>query len=613
MKGREIIFRYFKIIVILISLYNSSYAADGDQFIDITSKAGINFTHKGFMYIGGIVVADFNGDGYTDIYITNGIDTLGVDYPNQLYINNGNLTFTERALSAGVADMNEMNQGWGAVAGDIDNDGDMDIYVSNYKNDFFDSFSSVNKLFLNDGNANFRDVTEAAGVGDPGPSTSAAMADIDNDGFLDIYVLNRTQVKDDYANTLYRNNGDGTFTDITVASGTGDLGTGLAVGFFDYDNDRFMDIYVVNEFERDVLYHNNRDGTFTNTESVLNIPFGAGMGVDFSDIDNDGDQDIYIANLWTDFLIMNNGDGTFSYDAATLPETDNTMAWGVTFFDYNNNGWEDVVNGSMIWPDNYGEVNVFYLNNADGSFTETAASFGIAEGGDGRASAIADFNNDGYMDIIMMNVLRGNPMGTPILYINNNIDYNYITIRLQGTFSNRNGIGAKIKVEAGSSVQIKEVTAGSSFASMNTLDIGFGLMRAAIVDKITVYWPSGNVQVLTNVTPNQIMTITEPDELTVVGVEDEGEPLLSSYALQQNYPNPFNPVTTIRYNLELSSKVELIVYDISGREVARLVDSNISAGEHSVEWDASEIASGLYIYQLKTDSYSETKKMILLK
>ncbi|MCH8929089.1 MAG: VCBS repeat-containing protein [Candidatus Marinimicrobia bacterium] len=598
--------RKFSIIVLFISFLSSGFAVAGGTFTDITEKAGIKFTHQGFMYIGGIVAADFNGDGYTDIYITN-----GEGYPNQLYINNKDLTFTETAQTAGVADMNE---GWGAVAGDIDNDGDLDIYLSNFRTEF-DTFPSVNRLFLNDGNGIFTDVTEAAGVGDPGPSTSVAMADINNDGFLDIYVLNRSFLNVDNPNTLYLNNGDGTFTDITVASGTGDLGTGLAVGFFDYDNDRFMDIYVVNEFEKDVLYHNNRDGTFTNMRSVLNNDGqGAGMGVDFSDIDNDGDQDIYVANLWTDFLYVNNGNGTFSYDEEALALTDNTMAWGVGFFDYDNNGWEDVyvVNGAMMWPDLYDEVNIFYRNNGDGSFTDIASTFGIDDGGDGRASAIADFNNDGYMDIIMMNVIRGKLIGNPILYLNNNSGNDYITIRLKGTFSNRSGIGAKIKVKSGSIVQTKEVTAGASFASMNTLDIGFGLKNVDLIDKITVYWPSGNVQVLTGVFPNQIKTITEPDELNIVtSVEDEISVAL--YTLNQNYPNPFNPLTTIRYNLELNSKVLLKVYDVNGREVARLVDENISAGEHSVEWDASDMPSGLYIYQLKTDSFSETKKMLLLK
>ena len=284
LKAREKILRYYTIIVLFITLFYNGLAVA--QFTDITAKAGIIYEHHGFPYIGGIVAADFNGDGYCDIYITN-----GEGYPNQLYINNKDLTFREKALSAGVADMSEA---WGAIAGDFDNDGDMDIYLSNY--------FSANRLFQNDGNANFTDVTEAAGVGNEGPSTSVALADIDNDGYLDIYVLNRSQAVDEYANTLYRNNGDGTFTDITSASGTGDLKTGLAVGFFDYDNDRFMDIYVVNEFEKDVLYHNNQDGTFTNMVSNLNNPVpGAGMGVDFSDIDNDGDFDIYVTKLFKDF------------------------------------------------------------------------------------------------------------------------------------------------------------------------------------------------------------------------------------------------------------------------------------------------------------------------
>ena len=584
--------RYYTIIFLFITLFCNGFAAA--QFTDITAQAGISYEHQGFMYIGGIVAADFNGDGYCDIYLTN-----GKGYPNQLYINNMNETFTEIAQAAGVADMSEA---WGAVAGDFDNDGNMDIYLSNYW--------SKNRLYLNDGNANFTDVTKAAGVGDSGPSTSVALADIDNDGFLDIYVLNRSQAVDEYANTLYRNNGDGTFTDITAVSGTGDLGTGLAVGFFDYDNDRFMDIYVVNEFGRDVLYHNNRDGTFTNMEPVLNNPKpGAGMGVDFSDIDNDGDFDIYVANLFTDFLYVNNGNGTFSYDEGALARTDNTMAWGIGFLDYNNNGYEDVyvVNGAMTWPNNYNEVNVFFRNNGNGTFTDIASSLGTADGGDGRAAAIADFNNDGLMDMIMLNVLRGNP----ILYLNSASGNNWITIRLKGTFSNRSGIGAKIKVEAGSLEQIKEVTAGASFASMHTLDIGFGLNSNTNIDKITVYWPSGNIQELTDVKVNQIKTITEPDELTVVGISEER--LLSLFTLHQNYPNPFNPETVIMYSLPKAEEVSLVVYNLIGEKVAQLIEEKMSAGHHQVTWDASNFASGIYFYRLQAGNLVQTRKMVLLK
>ena len=412
------------IIILLLLCYDD--ARSQKTFQEIALSAGIDYQHDGFMYIGGIALCDFDGDGSEDFYITNGAGS-----PNQLYLNNKDGTFSEVGKKSGVADLSE---GWGAVCSDIDNDGDADIYLTNYFGE--------NKLFLNNGAAVFYDATEEAGVGDTGPSTSAALMDFDNDGNLDIYVLNRSQAIINYANRLYRNNGDGTFSDVTESSGTGYMGTDLAVGVFDYDNDNYPDIYVVTEFGRDALYHNNGDGTFTNLAAELNIPVGAGMGVDFSDYDNDGDIDIYVSNLARDFLFTNNGDGTFEDSGERLGIINNTMAWGVNFFDYDNDGDEDiyVVNGAMSWPSVYSEVNVFYKNKGTSGFSEIASSIGLADAGDGRASICADFNDDGYGDLLFINVLRSELK----LFINPNSGNNWIKVKLEGTESNRSGPSERV-------------------------------------------------------------------------------------------------------------------------------------------------------------------------
>ncbi len=592
--GRHVDMTVSRAYHLALSCVLATHAGDtalAQQFTDVAERAGIGYQHSGFMYIGGIAIADFDDDGFQDIYVT-----TGEGYPNLLYLNDQDGTFAERASTSRIADMSE---GWGAVAGDLDNDGDPDIYLTNY--------FSENQLFLNDGGGRFVTAVES-GASDPGPSTSAALADYNNDGHLDIYVLNRSQAEVDYANALLLSNGDGSFADVTAWSGTGNRGTSLAVSSFDYDADGYQDIYIANEFELDALYNNSRDGTFANRAKELGLPHGAGMGVDFSDYDNDGDLDVYVSNLQRDFLLQNNGDGTFT-DREDVGILNDTMAWGVNFFDHDNDGDEDlyVVNGGMIWPEQYSEDNVFYLNNDDGTFTEVARQMGIADGGDGRASACVDFNNDGYADIFMINVLRDRVR----LYRNNNSGNNWLTVRLVGTSSNRNGIGATVTIEAGNSTQIREVSAGASYASMHSIDQQFGLSRSSLVDRATVRWPSGTVQELTNVGVNQTLVIVEPLPTAVSDGDTPRTPVV--FRLSQNHPNPFNAATSIEFLTPKAGPVSLVIYDLKGSPLKRLVAGRRDAGRHVVLWDASGVASGVYIYKLEAGRFTQTRKMALLK
>jgi len=599
--------------IFLILIISIPFITYGQTFTDITTSAGINYKHatNGFPYLGGIACADFNGDGFTDIYLVNAAGS-----PNQLYINNRDLTFTEKGKTAGVDDN---NNSWGTVAGDIDNDGDIDIFVSNY--------NAPNRLYINDGNGKFIDraflagVTKSSNPLDSGYSSSATMADFDNDGYLDIYVMNRnidsknTSVSDSsFANNLFHNNGDGTFTDMTSYINHSELQTALAVGSCDYDNDGFMDIYVANEFGLDGFLKNNGNNTFTDLADSLKIPGTAGMGVDYTDFDHDGDFDIYITNLGTDVFLVNNGDGTVTNKDTLIGINNNTMSWGVTIADYDNDGYEDiyVVNGAMFWDSTiYSEHNVYYKNLGNGTFAETTNLVGLNTAGDSRASAFLDIDNDGYQDIIFLNINRG----TARLYKNTTTGNNWITLQLEGVQSNHSAIGARVKVEAGNLIQYKEVRSGSSFASMNCMDLGFGLKDKTIIDKITITWPSGNIQELKNVNINQILKIKEQN--TVTGIEDNSSVLPKNFSLRQNYPNPFNPSTQIQFSIKKHSFVSLKIYDILGNEIKTLVSKELDAGVYNYKFNISNsnkgITSGVYFYRLRAGNFSDTKKMILLK
>ena len=585
----------------LVSLMMISIVFGQAPFTDITVQTGINFKHNGYVYGGGVAAGDFNNDGHIDLFIPDGIG-----YRNRLYLNNGNFSFSDQPLSASVADT--ASDGMGVVAGDIDNDGDLDLYVTNYRNE--------NKLFLNDGSGFFTDATEQAGVGDPGPGTSTARFDYNNDGYLDNYVLNHSNVAVVSANILYRNNGDGTFTDVTEASNMGYSGSSLAVGSCDFNNDGAVDIIVVDEFNVDAFYRNNGDGTFTNVSDSLGIPLGEGMGIDFTDYDNDGDFDIYIANYYTDSFLQNNGDGTFTDVATAIGIVNYGIGWGVNVLDYDNDGYQDIytVNGAMIYLEQ-DRPNRLYHNNGDGTFTDMAEEFGVNFKGDGRGSVRADFNSDGYVDIFFISVLRGQA----VMYQNNGGENSWITLKLEGTQSNRDAVGARVEVITGTQRQIREVRAGSSYASTHPLDLNFGLAQASIIDSIVIYWPRGAIQRLSAVDINQILSISELSEtLDLDTLEDEPIQHPNSITLLSNAPNPFNSKTVIHYQLPRGGKVSLRIMNILGQDIQLLELGYKEPGGHAQPWvgldsRGSSVPSGIYFYRIAVDGYSRTSKMLLLK
>ena len=520
------------------------------QFTDITAAAGINFRHVASpdkKYIvesmsGGVALFDFDNDGDLDIYLVN---SLTVDLvktkgktKSELYRNDGGGKFTEVAVKAGVSDI---GWGMGAATGDFNNDGFEDLYVTCLGPD---------RLLKNNGNGTFTDVTAKAGVSDPRWSTGASFVDYDHDGDLDLFVAN--YVDFDINNlpefgkgqtctyksipvqcgprglkgagdSLFRNNGNGTFTDVTKQAGVADVDGfyGLGVMTSDFDEDGRVDIFVANDSTPNFHYRNNGDGTFKE------IGFTAGtavnengseqgcMGVTAGDYDHDGKMDLFVTNFADEYNTLYHNDGPNSFTdvsyaakvaAVSLPH----VGWGTKFFDFDNDGWVDIfVANGHVYPQlpSYRQPRLLYRNNRDGTFTEVAAEFGnvLTELRASRGVAFGDIDNDGDVDLIVAD-LDGPPQ---LLRNDNGNANNSILIKTVGGKSNRSGIGARVKVVSGDLTQVDEVRSGDSYISQSDQRLHFGLHKQTKIDLIEVRWPSGHVDRIAGVGVNRVITIKE--------------------------------------------------------------------------------------------------------
>ena len=546
--------RYMFHVIGILIFWSGDFTVSAQlHFTEVTSQAGIHFQHvdgrsgeKYFVEVYGSGAAwfDYDRDGDIDLYLVNGSDLPGTHSDilptNALYCNNGDGTFTDVTVSAKVTDG---GYGFGCCVGDYDNDGFKDLYVTNF---------GANLLYRNNGDSTFTDVTEGAGVGDKRWGTSAAFADYDNDGHLDLFVANYADYQlennlvchrmnfrtycppDDFAgipDALYRNNGDGTFRNITQeAEMFHTNGKGLGVAWGDYNNDGYPDLLVANDMTPDMLYRNNADGTFTDVALFVGVALSAqgvamgGMGANFGDYDNDGWLDLVVTNFQDDpnSLHRNLRDSTFSdityvtkFGGIGLPY----VGWGVDFVDLDNDRHQDlfVVNGHVY--DNiekfeptytYAQQNHLFRNLRDGTFGEISDQCGPALRLKkvSRGAAFGDYDNDGDIDILITNSNQ-----TPDLLRNDSINPNHwLIIETIGTQSNRDGIGARVKVTAGGMSQIREVKSGSSYLSQSDMRLHFGLGAAQKAVLVEIRWPSGVVDRFSDVKPNQFLQVTEGEE-----------------------------------------------------------------------------------------------------
>ncbi len=550
----------FHLILICLFLFISISPINADEttvrFTDQTQAAKINFRHNNgasdHRYLpetmgSGCLFFDYDNDGHLDIFLVNSGKTCAnpskhrsnPDEMNVLYRNNGDGTFTDVTKQSGF----EKNYGFGmgCISADYDNDGDADLYLTNY---------GSNQLYRNNGDGTFSDVTTQASVGDSRWSVSASFGDFNLDGYLDLYVVNYLDYQIETAHpcilegvhiycgpheypgaqdTLYQNNGDGTFTDVTKMAGVENEGKGLGVLFTDYNDDGKPDIFVANDAVEDFLYHNNGDGTFKDVAVSAGIAYNsegratASMGIANGDYDNDGLLDLFVTNfsLEVNSLFHNDGDGFYTmttFETGLAEPSFSQLGFGTQFLDADNNGTLDLfVTNGHVW-DNVAEITSslsykqkcqFFANMEEGKFTDISETVGefFTHPVVARGTAIGDYNNDGDMDILV-SCCGGNPV---LLRNDNQVNNNWLKIKLVGNTSNRDGIGSKVIVRTGDFTQIKEVTSGGSYASGSDNSIHFGLGNHSEVETIEVKWQSGHIQKLKNISVNQVVYIEEND------------------------------------------------------------------------------------------------------
>jgi hypothetical protein len=533
------------------------------QFIDVAEKAGLKIPNvwggvdqkrviietKG----SGIAFFDYDNDGWLDIYLTNG-SRLGAHWApgkqptTHLFKNNRDGTFTDVTEKSGLG-----RSGWqtGVCVGDYDNDG---------WDDLFCTFWGHNILFHNNGNGTFTDVTRKTGLYQEHGrwGTGCTFFDYDRDGHLDLFVCNFVKLDPDKpltidqesfcqwkgvptmcgprglpgdTNILYHNNGDGTFTDVSEKAGILKPGPRYSITSvsYDFDNDGWPDIYVAVDSEPSILFKNNHDGTFSDVAVMAGCAYNddgheqAGMGIGVADYDCDGWLDIFKTNFADDTsnLYHNNGDGTFSdlsFDSG-VGINNSYVAWGCGFIDYDNDGWSDIVQvNGHVYPEidhyNFGETfknpRLVYKNLGNGHFRDVSATMGpgMTARYSSRGAAFGDFDNDGGMDVLILNM---NELPSLLKNVGGNRQ-NWIKIKLVGTKCNRTAIGARVRVVTGKHIQMDEVNSGASVMSQNDLRLHFGLGSVETVDLIEVKWPTTQkLEKFTQVKANQIITIREGD------------------------------------------------------------------------------------------------------
>jgi len=548
--------RHFFVLIPLLMLA-AVPAAGPVAFEEIADRAGVHFVSDNSPtpqkqqpqgLIAGVALFDYDGDGLLDLYFVNGADiaSLKKDSPkfkNRLFHNNGNLTFTDVTDKAGVGGE---GYGMGVAVGDYDNDGRPDLYVANVNG---------NQLFHNNGNGTFTDVTAKARVGGGALngkkmwSVAAAWVDYDNDGLLDLFVsnycqwdpANEPQCKaagqtvycsprhyNPLPNTLYHNNGNGTFTDVSATTGIASQpGRGMGVTIADYDGDGFTDIFVANDDAPFQLFHNLGGKRFEEVALNSGVAFAengnviSGMGADFRDLDNKGLPSLWVSAVEKESfpLFVNLGRGQFVDRTAVAGlgmGTFEMSGWSNAIVDLDNDGWKDLAvarsnvqdNIALYSPRRAEEPSTVFRNLGNGQFQNVTDLAGpdLQKPAAHRGLAMGDLDNDGRIDLVV-SVLAGQ---AKIFHNTTQNGNHWIAIKTTGTKSNRMGIGAKIRVTADDgTMQYNHVTTSTGYACSSDSRVHFGLANAALVKEIEIVWPSGIRQVLTNVKGDRIVSVTE--------------------------------------------------------------------------------------------------------
>ena len=577
---------FCKVGLVLILLVASSGPLHGQSFTRITDPN--HPVIQPAQSSGGGAWIDVNNDGFLDLYVPSGNVS---SQPNGLFLNDTGGGFTAVRTGAVVEDR---GPSIGSTWADVNDDGNLDLFVTNRNN--FGNF-----FYLGNGDSTFTKVDAGPLVADRGDSNSSSWVDIDRDGDLDLFVINFAG--NDF---LYLNSGapDFSFAANTTAPILMDTRPSISGTWADYDDDRDLDLFVGNAgSQNDFLYANTGDLTSTRTT----IRDGRStLGASWGDYDNDGDLDLFVANFLDQNNILYNNTGSPDYQLTPVGNStvsnDGGRSVGTAWGDYDNDGDLD------LFVANHTQSNALYENTGppDYTFTKVTSSPVVSDAGSSFGAVWGDYDNDGDLDLFVANEANENNF----LYRNEADGNNWIILTTAGTTSNRTGLGARVAVKAEiageARWQFREVQAQSGYNSQN-LRLHFGLGDAPVIDSLRVFWPSGTVEVQTQVATNQILTLEEPPDPISV----ETEPV-AGFSLVQNYPNPFRHATTIRFTLPHPEPVTLSLYDVQGRRVRVLMDGLQGAGVHTVNWTGTNqhgraLPAGIYLLKLQSNTHQATK------
>jgi hypothetical protein len=588
-------------------------------FTDVTVAAGVAYSHgytnpamtAAEAIAGGVAAGDYNNDGWIDLYLVRG--DAG---PNALLRNNQDGTFENMSGIAGVRLMT--TKGAGPFFADFNGDGWQDLFVGGIE-------GTYPTLFFNKKDGTFEDVTIASGLDVRADTYSAAAGDYDRDGDIDLLLAHWAQYI--ICGRLWENQGDGTFVCVDVEAGVAatDVDLSFTPAFADINNDRWPDILLASDFNMSQVFLNNTDGTFTDVTTPI-ISDENGMGSAVGDYDNDGDLDWFVSSIWQsgdtapgwgvtgNRLYRNLGDGSFEDATAEAGVRAGYWGWGASFADFNNDGWLDLyhVNG---WPFDL-PVPYFlqdraplFMSNGDRTFTEQSVELGAVHLGQGRGIVCFDYDRDGDIDIFVAST------GEQTLLLRNDggDTLSHLTVKLQGSKPNTEAVGARVYVTAGGTRQMRELAAGSNFESQNPVEAHFGLGAATIVDTVRIEWPDTAVTVLTGVPVNQRLTVDYPTP----PAPPPPPPLDYALRIIDASPNPFASETTLRLMFPGATAGAIRIYDVQGRLIRTLPIEALGRGPVSANWNGRDsagnpVASGIYLVRMETSRGASAAKRVVV-
>ncbi|MEL7120529.1 MAG: FG-GAP-like repeat-containing protein [Bacteroidota bacterium] len=528
-------------------------------------------------------------------YNNDGLEDLYIatrEGDNKLYKNIDGTRFEEVGRRSGVGYKGSSRV---CVWLDINNDGFLDLYVGN--------FGEKDILYFNNGDGTFRNISDFAGIFGAERVFSVSAVDINQDSWVDIYVANFKE-----ENKFYINNGNNTFSEEAEKRGAISKLNAMGTLFFDFDNDNDNDLYLVHDGQPNILYENIGGGNFKDVSSSSKTnDDGFGMGVDVADVNRDGLLDLYVTNLFENVLYINQGDGIFKDVSTESAVDDYGMGWGTTFLDYDNDGWVDIYVANDSYFSDF--PNILYKNRGGLNFEPVAFTEKVSSMKAGYGSASADFNNDGQIDLALANAGKQDRFE---LFQNNGYNNNWVKFQLQGVESNKFAIGARIElIDENDVLHTDEINIGSGYASQNSYRLLFGLGQASLIKSLKIRWPSGKRQSFENIDINQFYKIVEGQAPQAVNLTTSNNDILVKRFQLNLFPNPASKELNLTFEVEKKIAVAVNVMDQNGKILHQMAPHNAAVGTNQITINGlSSWPNGMYTIKLITDQGVVSKVFI---